>query len=82
MSTLALRLPNELLSSLDQVAKFFDRSKNYVAVKAIKRYIDETLEEIQDMEDAEVCLQRMNDPDMETISLEEGLRLAAAIRNV
>jgi predicted DNA-binding protein len=82
MSTLAISLPDELLSSLDKVAKFFDRSKNYVAIKAIKSYIDAQLEEMEDMQDGEICLRRMNDPNRELISWDEAERRALEIRGV
>ncbi|WP_218460324.1 ribbon-helix-helix domain-containing protein [Rickettsia sp. TH2014] len=63
-----LTIPDELNDSLTCSAKSLDRSKGYIARKAIEYY----LKEIQEVsEDAKIALQRINAPDFKTYTTDE-----------
>lgn len=78
MSTLVTaRIPDDMAKSLEYIAKSFERPKSFCIIKALKSYIAEKMEELEDAEDGEICLQRSND---ERISWDEAERMAAEIR--
>jgi RHH-type transcriptional regulator, rel operon repressor / antitoxin RelB len=61
---LALRLPKEIEDRLAALAKNTGRTKSYYARQAILTYME-------DLEDAAVAQERLNDPNAEWLSLEE-----------
>ncbi len=82
MSTLVTaRLPDDLAASLDFVAKHFERPRSFCIIKALKKYIAEQIEEIEDNEDGEISLQRINNPHRQLVSWDEAERMAAEIRS-
>lgn len=52
MNIITARIPKDLNVSLTAIAKKTDRSKSYIVVKAIKKYILELQEDIEDYNDA------------------------------
>lgn len=62
--SVSLRLPEDIVSQLDEVAENTDRSKSYLIKKAIKRYLEEYA-------DYQIALDRLNDKDDEVISSKE-----------
>jgi RHH-type transcriptional regulator, rel operon repressor / antitoxin RelB len=71
MVTQSVRLPEELASRLEAVARATRRSKTSFIIEALGRYLDER-------EDLEVALDRLRDPatewvDHEQVKLELGL---------
>lgn len=74
-----VRIPDDLAKDLDFIASHFDRPKSRCVVAALKTFIKDKMEEIEDAVDGEVCLKRANDP---RVSWDEIERLAAEIRNV
>jgi len=77
-----LRLPDDMAKSLDFIADYFERPKSRCMLSAIKQYIAEKMEEIEDAKEGEICLERLNDPDRITMSWDEAEKMAAEIRNV
>ena len=61
---LALRLPKEIENRLAALAKNTGRTKSYYARRAILTYME-------DLEDAAIAEERLNDPNAEWLSLEE-----------
>jgi predicted transcriptional regulator len=59
--SLTMKLPDEDAKSLNLIASHFDRSKSYLALKAVKRYINEMLEQIDDEKDADEALKTWKD---------------------
>lgn len=62
--SISLRLPEEIVSQLDEVADNIDRSKSYLIKKAIEQYLEEYV-------DYQIALDRLNDKDDEIISSKE-----------
>lgn len=62
--SVSLRLPEELITQLDEIANTIDRSKSYLIKKAIERYLEEYA-------DYQIALDRLNDKDDEIISSKE-----------
>ncbi len=60
----SIRLPDEILNKLDDLAKTLERSKTYIIRKAIDSYL-------QEYADYLVALERLRDKDDEIISTEE-----------
>ncbi|MEE8358101.1 MAG: ribbon-helix-helix protein, CopG family [Candidatus Hydrothermarchaeales archaeon] len=63
-AAVSIRLPNETLNKLDDLAKTIERSKTYIIRKAIDSYL-------QEYADYLVALERLRDKDDEIISTEE-----------
>jgi len=55
MSQVTARIPDELLSALDQAAKDLKRSRADIIRQAIERYLD-------DFEDLTIAVERLRDP--------------------
>jgi len=52
----SIRLPDELLDRLDQVARSLDRPRNWVILQAIAGYVNEEEDYVRDIEQALVDL--------------------------
>lgn len=63
-AAVSIRLPNETLNKLDDLAKTIERSKTYIIRKAIDSYL-------QEYADYLIALERLRDKDDEIISTEE-----------
>ena len=68
MSTITARIPDDLNEALSKVAKIMERPKTFLIHKAIEQYIKDT--EL-DIEDAEIALARMNEPNRKFYTSEE-----------
>ena len=68
MSTITARIPDELNIALSKVAKAMERPKTFLIHKAIEEYIRDAE---QDIEDAEIALARMKNPDRKFYTSEE-----------
>lgn len=55
-TSISLRMPDELHTMLEEVAEETDRSKSYIILKAIAKYLDEYAE-------YQIALDRLNDKD-------------------
>ena len=65
MSTpISIRIPDELASELDSVARETDRPRSYIVQKALESYIE-------DYADLQIALDRLHDGTDETISGKE-----------
>ena len=64
MNLTALRLPDELLHRVEQIAKHLQRNKSYVIRKAIEEFINDHV-------DYEIALGRLNDKNDKIISSKE-----------
>lgn len=62
--SVSLRLPEDIVTQLDDVAENIDRSKSYLIKKAIEQYLEEYA-------DYQIALDRLNDKDDEIISSKE-----------
>jgi len=62
--SISLRLPEDIVTQLDEVAENIDRSKSYLIKKAIEQYLEEYA-------DYQIALDRLNDKDDEIISSKE-----------
>lgn len=60
MSTLNIEIPNKLNDTLSTLAKQLHESENVLVVKAIETYVDEMLEDIEDIKAAEEVLNNPN----------------------
>jgi len=67
----SVRIPDELAARLEELARATRRSKSSFIVEALRRYLDE-------LEDLELALARLRDPDAEWLDHEEVRRLAGA----
>ncbi|RMF83924.1 MAG: ribbon-helix-helix protein, CopG family [Nitrospirae bacterium] len=65
----SVRIPDELASRLDALARATKRSKSSFIVEALERYLDER-------EELELALARLRDPAAEWVDHEEVRRLA------
>lgn len=63
-AAVSIRLPDETLNKLDDLAKTIERSKTYIIRKAIDSYL-------QEYADYLIALERLRDKDDEIISTEE-----------
>lgn len=63
-AAVSIRLPNETINKLDDLAKTIERSKTYIIRKAIDSYL-------QEYADYLIALERLRDKDDEIISTEE-----------
>lgn len=61
MNTLSIRLPDEMMSKLNEVCQYYHRSKNYITVQALKGYMEDMLEDIEDSMDEDIAV-RYNNP--------------------
>lgn len=59
--SLTMKLPDEDAKSLNLIASHYDRSKSYLALQAVKKYINEMLEQIEDEKDADEALKSWKD---------------------
>ena len=67
---ISLSLDKELIDRIDDICKVSERTKSWFVKKAVENYFDE-------IEDAEIALQRLSDPKSEYISekqLKESLK--------
>lgn len=60
----AVRLPGEMVESIDAIAKAIDRTQSYIIKTAISKFLE-------DYSDYEIALQRLNDPTDKIITMEE-----------
>ena len=60
----SVRLPEDVASRLDELAKSLDRPKTYIVTKALREYLDE-------YEDYLIALHRLNDKDDRAVSRRE-----------
>lgn len=68
MSTITARIPDDLNEALSKVAKIMERPKTFLIHKAIEGYIKDAE---QDIDDAEIALARMNEPNRKFYTSEE-----------
>ena len=61
---ISIRIPDELASELDSVARETDRPRSYIVQKALESYIE-------DYADLQIALDRLHDGTDETISGKE-----------
>jgi RHH-type transcriptional regulator, rel operon repressor / antitoxin RelB len=61
-TTVTVRLPDSLASSLDEIAKMTERSRSFLIKKAIESYIDEQA-------DLQIALDRLRDTSDNEISI-------------
>ena len=61
---ISIRIPDELASKLDSVARETDRPRSYIVQKALESYIE-------DYADLQIALDRLHDGTDETISGKE-----------
>ncbi len=61
---ISIRIPDELASKLDSVARETDRPRSYIVQKALESYIE-------DFADLQIALDRLHDGTNETISGKE-----------
>jgi predicted DNA-binding protein len=70
-TSISLRLPDDIHEMLEEVAEETDRSKSYIILKAIAKYLDEFAE-------YQIALDRLNDKDDKIISPNEMRKKLAA----
>jgi RHH-type rel operon transcriptional repressor/antitoxin RelB len=63
-NTICIRLPEEILRELNEIAGSLDRTKSYLIRKAIEQYLTEYV-------DYRIALDRLHDKDDEIISSKE-----------
>lgn len=68
---ITLRLSEEIVNQLDDIANSIDRSKSFLIKKAIEQYLEEYA-------DYQIALDRLNDKDDEIISSKEMKKLLAS----
>jgi len=66
--TVSFRLPQDIARRLDDLAKSLDRSKTYIATKALREYLEE-------YEDYLVALDRLNDKNDRIVTRKELVEL-------
>ena len=66
--TVTVRLPEELVHTLEHIAQDVDRSRSYLIKKAIEQYISEYA-------DYQIALERLNDVTDEIVSSNEMRKL-------
>ena len=71
--SVSLRLSEEMVTQLDDIANSIDRSKSFLIKKAIEQYLEEYA-------DYQIALDRLNDKDDEIISSKEMRKLLASKR--
>jgi len=69
--SVSLRLSEEIVTQLDDIANSIDRSKSFLIKKAIEQYLEEYA-------DYQIALDRLNDKDDEIISSKEMRKLLAS----
>lgn len=74
---LAARIPDDLMESLNTVAAYLDRSKSYVTVHALKKYLET---ELEDMYFGKLAWEAEKSSDGEHITLEEAEQMANEMR--
>lgn len=72
-TSISLRVPDDIHEMLEEIAEDTDRSKSYIILKAIAKYLDEYAE-------YQIALDRLNDKDDEIVSSKE-MRKKLASRN-
>lgn len=60
MATISTKIPDDLNAALTELAKQMERTKSYIILKAIKNYVLELQEDIEDYNDAEIILAQNN----------------------
>ena len=65
-TTLTVRLPNETRDKLDRLARMTQRSKSFLAAKALDAYAERELEKFQNIE-AQMRASDAGDPDADAI---------------
>ena len=71
--SVSLRLSEEIVNQLNDIANSIDRSKSFLIKKAIEQYLEEYA-------DYQIALDRLNDKDDEIISSKEMRKLLASER--
>jgi len=71
MPQITARLPDDVVSSLDHVAKTLHRSRAEIVRQAIESYLE-------DFEDLSIAIERLCDPTDETVNWEEARRALLA----
>jgi RHH-type rel operon transcriptional repressor/antitoxin RelB len=71
--SVSLRLSEEIVDQLNDIANSIDRSKSFLIKKAIEQYLEEYA-------DYQIALDRLNDKDDEIISSKEMRKLLASER--
>lgn len=71
MSTVSVRLPEDIMEDLNKVCKFSDRSKNYTIVQAVKDYLKNKIEEMEDARDSNEIWDILRNPNTKFYSSEE-----------
>ena len=69
--SVSLRLSDEMVEQLNDIANSIDRSKSFLIKKAIEQYLEEYA-------DYQIALDRLNDKDDEIISSKEMRKLLAS----
>ena len=69
--SVSLRLSEEIVDQLNDIANSIDRSKSFLIKKAIEQYLEEYA-------DYQIALDRLNDKDDEIISSKEMRKLLAS----
>ena len=69
--SVSLRLSEEMVTQLEDIANSIDRSKSFLIKKAIEQYLEEYA-------DYQIALDRLNDKDDEIISSKEMRKLLAS----
>ncbi len=69
--SISLRLPEDMVMQLENIAEDTDRTKTYLIKKAIKQYLEEYA-------DYQIALDRLNDMDDEIISSKDMRNLLAS----
>ena len=71
--SVSLRLSEEIVDQLNDIANSIDRSKSFLIKKAIEQYLEEYA-------DYQIALDRLNDKDDQIISSKEMRKLLASER--
>jgi predicted transcriptional regulator len=77
MTNLTMRIPAQIADPLNFVAAHLDRSRSYIALKALEKYI---AEQIEDILDGEKALAAKRESDGEYVTWEEAEAMAAPLR--
>jgi predicted transcriptional regulator len=77
MANLTMRIPDQTARNLNFVVEHLDRSRSYIALKALEKYI---AEQIEDILDGEKALASKKESDGQYITWEEAEAMAAPLR--
>jgi RHH-type rel operon transcriptional repressor/antitoxin RelB len=71
----SVRLPEDLENKLNHLCNITKRSKSFYIKDALDNYIQEMIEDMQDIEDAEIALKRIKNKKMKFYTTEEILKM-------